>query len=140
MKLTPEKLGENPSEYSQQVALFAWAQQNREKYPELALLFAIKNEEKSGSKIAGARFKAAGVKSGVPDIMLPVARQKAHGLFIELKKPGGTDKNGKHVARGVVSAEQSKWQARLQHEGYWAVTCWGWEDARDALVSYLDQN
>lgn len=40
---------------------------------------------KRGQKENGAVLKAAGLKSGVPDICLPVPSNGFHGLYIELK-------------------------------------------------------
>ena len=65
--ITPEQLAANPSEHSQQAALFCWAAQHVGSIPELALLFAIPNGGKR-DKITGARMRAEGVKPGVPDI------------------------------------------------------------------------
>src|SRR4051812_39956800 len=92
-KITPEMLA-GDSEDSQQMALFAWAADNVGRYPQLAWLFAIPN---GGSRhiAEAAKLVAAGVRSGVPDLMLPWPKQKMdyqgfgeafrygyHGLFI----------------------------------------------------------
>lgn len=73
-------------EHDEQVAVFAWAAHalvlNR--YPELELLHAVPNGEKRDWK-AARRLKAEGVKSGMPDINLPVARGPYIGLHIEMK-------------------------------------------------------
>jgi len=63
------------SESSHQQAVIKWSQQPsvRERYPELALLHHIKNETKEGVKQV-AVDKAMGVKKGVPDLHVPVAR------------------------------------------------------------------
>lgn len=124
------KLGQlaKDSEHSHQVTLFAWAALVRQTYPELSLLFAIKNEEKSGSAIVGARFRAAGVRSGVSDIMLPVARKGCHGIFIEMKKPGGK-----------ASKEQLEFGDKVRVEGYGFCVCDSWEKARDVLIEYLQK-
>ncbi len=76
--------------------------------------------------ITGAQLKAAGVKAGVPDLCLPVARQGWHGLFIELK-----------VGRNRPQERQVGWLDRLTAEGYLAVACWGWDEARETLEAYL---
>src|SRR5438045_2390363 len=48
--------------------------------PELQFLHAIKNAG-HGDAVRGARSAAEGVKAGVPDIFLPVARVTAESLF-----------------------------------------------------------
>lgn len=72
------------SEHDEQVKLFQWAAHRLGVYPELALMFAIPNAgERRGSQ--GGWMVAEGLKRGVPDVCLPVARGGYHGLFLELK-------------------------------------------------------
>lgn len=73
-----------PTEEEEQAILFRWAELSRATMPELEMLYHIPNGGLR-SKTEAARFKAAGVKAGVPDICLPVARGEYHGLYIELK-------------------------------------------------------
>ena len=72
------------SEHDEQAALFEWATWHTSQCPELGLLFAIPNGGHRHPVVA-ARLKAEGVRAGVPDICLPVARKGYHGLFVELK-------------------------------------------------------
>lgn len=118
--------GGAPSESEEQQILFQWAQMRRGRYPELDLLFHIPNGGSRGKGEAG-RFKAEGVKSGVPDLFLPVARGDKHGLFIELKRTRG----------GVVSTDQKEWTARLREQGYRAEICRGWKEAAELIEKYL---
>jgi hypothetical protein len=67
------------------------------------------------------------VRAGVPDFALDVARGGYHGLRIELKRRVG----------GALSPAQRDWIAWLTSQGYLAVVCRGWEEARDKLVEYL---
>ena len=62
------------SEHEEQVALFEWAEWNKRQYPELELMFAIPNGGQRHVVVA-KKLKDEGVKAGVPDIFLPVARQ-----------------------------------------------------------------
>jgi hypothetical protein len=48
-------------------------------------------------------------------------------LFIEMKRTGG-----------VLSPIQLAWIARLKQEGYMVRVCYGFEQARDVLVGYLE--
>ncbi len=114
------------TEHDEQCALFAWAERQSAAIPELALLFAVPN---GGARniVTAARLKEEGVKPGVPDLCLPVARQGCHGLFIELKKRQG----------GRLSHAQRVWLAWLEGQGYRAVCCHGWEQARLVLLAYL---
>jgi len=124
--MKPEDYAKSGTEFAEQTAFFMWAALEKINYPELKLMFAIKNEEKSGSKIVGGRFKASGVKPNVPDTLLPVARKGCNGLFIEFKR------RGKKASPGQVEMG-----ADLQAEGYGWCCCDGWEKARDVVIEYL---
>lgn len=115
-------------EYQHQANVIKWSQQPaiRKKYPELALLHHIKNETKEGAQQV-AIDRALGVKKGVPDLCLPVARDKYHGLYIELK----TD-------AGKTSEAQEWWGKKLLEQGYFWEVCHGWQSAVRVLEWYLD--
>lgn len=117
---------ECPEEEVEQTCLFRWAAYSLGAHPELRLLHAIPNGGKR-SKSEAARMKAAGVKAGVPDMFLPVARGGSHGLYIELKRIKG----------GRVSEEQLAWMEELTREGYTCAVCHGWEEARKVIQTYL---
>ena len=118
-----------PTEEEEQMALFRWAELAKGKYPALALLFHIPNGGSRGKAEAG-RFRAMGVRAGVPDLCLPVPRAPFHGLFVELKRTKG----------GHVSAEQKRWIADLEAQGYCAIVCYGWEEAKDNIEEYLRED
>lgn len=61
------------SETTEQIALFNWAKWTENILPELALMYHVPNE---GKRSNGGILKAAGLKSGVPDICLPVAKKR----------------------------------------------------------------
>ena len=89
----------------------------------------------SRNKIEGARLKAAGVKPGVPDIFLPYPLKDMGGfgwityagLFIEMK-----------VGKGKTTKEQDDWLAYLENIGYYCRVCYGWIEARDIIIKYLE--
>ena len=115
-----------PSEYQEQVALIRWAEYNKCAHPELKLLMHIPNGGQRGKAEAG-RFKAMGVKPGVPDLFLPVARGGKHGLWIELKR----------ASKGKMSSVQKGWILALREQGYQAGICHGWLEASEAILAYL---
>lgn len=138
--ITPEQLAKSGSEDAEQAALFQWAALQRS--TELRLMFSIPNGGKR-DKITAARLKATGVKAGVPDVFLPVARGDFNGLFIELKrrasyKPGKMGKTIVDKAAGVTSDKQDEWAEALTKEGFRVVVAFGWQDAAAALSAYLD--
>lgn len=111
----------------EQQSLFKWAAFASGKYPELDLMYHIPNEGKR-SKAAGAKLKAEGLKSGVPDICLPVARGKYHGLYIEMKREHS----------GTATDNQEEWIENLIKQEYFAIVCHGWEAAQKVIISYLE--
>lgn len=112
-------------ESAEQQNLLRWSLWAEAKYPELCLLYHVPNEGKR-SRAVGGRLKAEGLKPGVPDLCLPVARGGFHGLYIELKAQGGK-----------VTANQEKWIAELTVQGYLAKVCVGFESAQRLIESYL---
>lgn len=76
------------SEHDIQAAFFRWVRIAEKQNPVLRLMFAVPNAGKRGYKTA-AMMLAEGLRSGVPDMLLPVARGGFTGLAIEFKKPGG---------------------------------------------------
>ena len=115
-----------PTESEEQQALFRWAAYEAGMYPELKLLYHVPNEGQR-SRATGGRMKCEGLKSGVPDICLPVPRDGFHGLYIELKRTKG----------GRITVEQAEWLENLAAEGYYACICKGWEKASELIVQYL---
>jgi hypothetical protein len=124
-----------PTEHEHQVAIFDWIETAKNRVPELGLLFAIPNggsrsfrKDAKGRRFSpeGQRMKKEGVRSGVPDLMLPVARRGYHGLFIEMKRSGGK-----------ASEAQLMWKAWLTEQGYLSLICVGADDAIDKLSWYV---
>lgn len=113
------------TEHDDQVAIFRWAEGSTGLCPELALLFAIPNGGKR-DRITAARMKDEGVKPGVPDICLPVARNGYHGLFIELKH-GDND----------AAPAQRAWITALLKQGYLAVVSWDVDATIKLIEDYL---
>ncbi len=113
------------SEHAEQVALFKWAEFAAARWPELTLMHAIPNGGHR-SKITAARLKAEGVRAGVPDICLPVARGGWHGLYIEMK-----------TRIGRQSKDQRRWVIALRAQTYRAEVCRGWVAARAVIEEYL---
>lgn len=132
--MTPDTLAKSGTEHGHQRAIFQWCAQHINQYPDLAALFAIHNAG-HGDRIRGARAKAEGVKAGVPDLFLPVPRAEFHGLFIELKRP--KDKNKKKT-KGNTSTIQDKWHDYLRGQSYGVAICFGWQEAVETLVQYLE--
>lgn len=125
--LKPVQLRKKPTQYEahEQEKLFNWAGFVMNQYPELKLLYHCPNGG-SRNKIEAANMKRQGVKPGVPDLCLPVARGKYHGLYIEMK------------ARDNKPSEiQKKWLLELKNQGYAVAVCYDWESASRFITNYL---
>lgn len=117
-----------PTEHDEQVSLIRWAEVQRARYPALAWLHAIPNAGAGAQRGQAGKMKAEGVKSGVPDLCLPVPACGYHGAYIELKRQKG----------GRLSPEQALWREHLRVAGYAHLVAAGWEAARDFLIEYLE--
>jgi len=122
----PANKSKVPSEHTEQKHLLTWASLNIGKHPDLRLLFAIPNGG-ARSKACAGKLKAEGVKPGIPDLCLPVARGGFFGLYLELKR----------IAGSTTSPAQKQWHRDLLQEGYHVVTAKGMTEAQQVLVTYL---
>ena len=80
-------------------------------------------------KLVAIKLKGQGVKAGVPDLVLPMARGGYFGLYLEFKAtpPGAAP----------VSASQHAWIRRLNDQGYLAIVCRGHFAAMEQIRAYL---
>jgi hypothetical protein len=84
-----------------------------------------------GAQIKGARLRAEGLKSGVPDCLVfdsctveEDGEVKQHkGCAIELKREKG----------GRVSESQKRWLADLKRHGWFTAVCNGFDEARKVI-------
>jgi hypothetical protein len=113
------------SESAEQTYLFQWAKLMENRYPELMYLYHIPNEGKRSSSY-GAKLKREGLKSGVPDVCLPVPKDNYHGLYIEMK-----------VGRNKPTENQQGWLDALTALGYYTAVCYGCEEAIELIKKYL---
>lgn len=112
-----------PSEHAIQVAFVSACRLLEGQYPDLGLAFAVPNGGYRCKKTA-ALLAQEGVRPGVPDWLLPVARGRWIGCALEFKRPGS----------GRLSEAQAAYLPRLQAAG-WRVTVQ--TDAAEALAEVL---
>lgn len=86
----------------------------------------IPNESKR-SKAYGAKMKRMGLRKGFPDLFIPTARQGLHGMFIELKRDKAS----------LPTKEQLDWISYLCKVGYYAVLCFGVDEAIAEIKNYM---
>lgn len=126
LRVTPrEKRGLPPSEHTEAVRLMRVVRLHEPQHPELRLLYHIPNGGLRQRTVA-RKLRAEGVKPGVSDYCLPVARAGCHGLYIELK-----------AIDGVRSPEQRAFVDAVRAQGYRAEFCAGWVEAWRVICDYL---
>ena len=84
----------------------------------------IPNEGKRSLSYA-ARMKRMGLRSGFPDLFVPLARGGYHGLFIEMK-----------YRKNKTTKEQKEWLERLNAEGYACAVCYNAAEAIKVIDMY----
>jgi len=101
----------------------------RIRLPEVAdLIFHVPNGGHRVKAVA-AKLKAQGVKAGIPDLVLPMARGGYFGLYIEFKATPPYD--------AAISDSQHERIRKLNAQGYLAVVCRGHFDAMEQIRAYL---
>lgn len=114
-------------EASHQEALFQWVAYQTKVHKELELLYHVPNGGKRDA-VTARNLARQGVKPGVSDLVLPVARSGYHGLYIELKIEGGS-----------LQDSQIRFLNSVSEEGYLALVCVGWNAAAEALIAYITE-
>ena len=80
-------------------------------------------------KAVAAKLKAQGVKAGIPDLVLPMARGGFFGLYIEFKATPPND--------AAISSSQHERIRKLNAQGYLAVVCRGHFDTMEQIRAYI---
>ena len=115
------------TEHQEQVLLFRWRKECLATYPALRWLHAIPNGGYRRKREAD-QLKNAGVLKGALDLHLPLPRGPYYGWYGELK-----------TQTGKPEPEQVAYVEYLLGAGYWANFLYGWEQARDDLLRYLEE-
>jgi hypothetical protein len=111
-------------EEKEQMALIEWS----EMIPDIRGLLCHIPNGGFRLKTEASRLKKMGVRAGFPDLFLPVARGKYHGLFMELK-----------IKPNIPSLNQKQWLAKLEFQGYRCAVCYGWEESKILIEDYLKE-
>jgi len=102
----------------------------REQYPDIGeLLIHPPNGGFRKNAFEGWRLKQAGVRAGVSDLFLPIARGGYFGLWIEFKAAPPNN--------APVSDNQKKWLELMAAQGYATHICLGVEAAMKVLDEYM---
>lgn len=111
------------SEHEMQCAVIAKCMELTQTNPLYELIYAIPNGGYRG-KSQGGKLKAEGVKAGLPDLHLPLARHGRHSLYLELK-----------FGDNKPTEAQQWWIRRLRVEGHCVEVIW---DSPDEVMATLD--
>lgn len=123
------------SEKQHQKALIKWFNLQ---YPAYAgLLAAFNNSEyvkdRRKAKMVGAERRRMGVVAGMPDLVLLVPRicfnRFVPVLFVEMKDTAGR-----------LQKNQIEQHELLKTQGHHVVTSYGWDDAKNIIVRYMNES
>ncbi|MEJ8867271.1 VRR-NUC domain-containing protein [Pseudomonas jessenii] len=99
------------------------------RYPAVfELMYHVPNGGHRVKAVAG-KLKAQGVKAGIPDLVLTMARGGFFGLYIEFKATPPND--------APISPSQHARIRKLNDQGYLAVVCRGHFDTIEQIRAYL---
>lgn len=116
-----------PSEEEEQADLMVWVAAMQGQCPDLALLYHVPNGGLR-AKATGVMLKRTGLKKGVLDLHLPVARGGYIGLWLEIKKADHSNE---------PTPEQEWWIEQLRRKGHRCEVCYGKNEAVAVLQDYL---
>lgn len=88
-------------------------------------VYHVPNEGRR-SIYAGAKLRRQGMRKGVPDLCVPVAKGRYHSLYIEMKDKGGKP-----------TSEQVDWIYLLRGQGMCAAVCEGAGNAIALIDKYM---
>jgi hypothetical protein len=88
------------------------------------LVIHIPNEGRRSERY-GHLLKALGMRPGVSDLFVAMAKRNFNGAWIELKS-----------AKGKVSPEQALFQLDMSKQNYFVSVCWSIDDAINTLKWY----
>jgi hypothetical protein len=119
----------NQRERREQTHVVNWF---RNKYPDTLLVASANGGRRD--KNVGALMKKEGVLAGMPDLTVYTAKRGYHGLFIEFKPTPETHTKKK----ATLSILQKERCAKLNAEGYYALGCWGLNEAIKVMDWYME--
>jgi nitroreductase len=88
-------------------------------------VFHIGNERQTSPQ-QGRLLKRMGVRAGVSDLFIGIAKGKWHGMFLELK-----------VGNNKPTKAQEQFMLDFASQGYYCVWCQGFDEARVLISEYL---
>ena len=133
MSISPAELAKSDTEHAHQRAFFCALQPHLHTHPQLRWMHAIPNGGSRDAATAG-RLKAEGVRAGVWDAFLPVAKDNWHGLYLEFKKPSRRSERN-----GGLSPVQHEFGLFVHSQGYKTAVVYTWQEALKDTLNYLKE-
>lgn len=113
-------------EHQLQVKIIEECDKRAQDFPAYGLIYAIPNGGPRNKASAG-KLKAEGVRAGMPDLCLPIGRDRFHALYIEVK-----------VTPNTPTPSQWQMAKRLRAEGNMVRLIWdSVEEAMELIDQYL---
>lgn len=110
-------------EHKLQVACVRWFRlQHRGR-----LIYAIPNGGKR-NVITASKLKSEGVSAGIPDLHVPIANSRYHGLYIEMK-----------VKPNVPTIKQKDMMVKLHMNGYKCAVCYSIDEFISVVNEYMNE-
>ena len=114
-------------EDSELIKFFDWVRIQEKFDDRLSVIYHVANERKT-SQHHGKIFKQKGVRSGVPDVCVPIPSGMYPGLFIEFK-----------VKPNTLSDNQKKFIKTLISVGHLCTIAYSADEAIRIVREYLDE-
>lgn len=117
------------TEHHEQCRVFNWVNYLSDLHQdEKELIYAVPNGG-ARSPTEAIRFKAEGVRAGIPDINVDIPKRGYNGMRVEMKKEGGT-----------LSEDQVRKHRLLERVGFFVVTCYSAEEAIGHMRWYFERH
>jgi hypothetical protein len=120
------KAKRNDFEHEYQVEVIKWTRKHAGIFPGVEGIYSVPNGAHVSPQERG-RLIREGMKKGVSDLELPVAKGGYFGLYIEMKCKGGT-----------TSKDQIAFGEFVTNQGYLFKVCWSAEEAIADLIIYMN--
>jgi hypothetical protein len=119
-----------PTEAQEQRALIRWIKLQ----PKIKDFIVKLNNEGKRTEGQGWNLKLMGMCVGASDLFLAYPMGKYAGLWLEVKRNKRYTLSERSTSTWI---EQEKFQQRMKSVGFYAETCYGWQDGAKIIESYL---
>lgn len=115
-----------PSETEIMNAYFDWVGWKMNQKPLYSLIYSVKNEGKR-SWFYGTQLVRSGLRSGIPDVCIPIPTRDYGAAYLEFK-----------TLDGQVSPMQKVWLSKLKRVSNYVGVVKGLDHAKEVTESYMD--